>query len=53
MPGNHSIWLDNDQILRPLSPQPPEYNPEQPIESVQLGARPLALCKPQVAAEEP
>jgi hypothetical protein len=41
--GNHSIRIEEDQGLRPVTPETTEHNPEQPIESIQFGAGLLAF----------
>jgi hypothetical protein len=43
MPQDYGVRFDQNQGIGPIRPQPPQRNPEQSIESVQLRARLLAL----------
>jgi len=51
MPGDYRVGLDENESFGPVVPHPPNDNPEQPIELIQLGAY-VSVCKPQVAGEE-
>ena len=39
MPRDYRVRLDENESFGPIIPDPPNDNPEQPIESIQLGAR--------------
>ena len=43
MPRDHRIGFDQNECFGPVLPYPPKDHPEQPIGSMQLGARLLAL----------
>src|SRR5689334_1047309 len=52
MPRDYRVGLDENESFGPIIPDPPNDNPEQPIESIQLGGAAVSVCKPQVVAEE-
>src|SRR4051795_13487495 len=43
MPRNYGLGLDQNESFRPVSPDLPKHQPEQPIGSMQFGARLLSL----------
>ena len=51
MPGDYRVRLDENESFGPITPDPPNDNPEQPIESIQLGARVLAFVNRKLLAK--
>src|SRR3982750_4478076 len=43
MPRDYRIGLDENECFGPVGPDPTNNHPEQPIESIQLGARLFAF----------
>ncbi len=49
MPRNHRVGPDENECFGPVGPDPTNDQPEQAIQSIQLGARLFALVNRQVA----
>jgi hypothetical protein len=51
MPGHSRVGLDENESVGPVIPYPANDNPEQPIESIQLGARSLPFVNGKLMAK--
>jgi hypothetical protein len=53
IPGNHSIWLDDNQRLRPVSPKPTEHNQNNRSNRSSLGRGCLRFHTASCCEERP